>query len=723
VDQTSIDNKYKALLRVAHKTLPPEDLRKIRKALDLAIEACGNRTILTGESTVSHALSVARIIADDMGLGANSIICAILHDSWEILKVKEQEVEKVFGKNVVDILKGFSKISGLESSQRSDQAENFRKLLLSLAEDVRVILITLVERLEYMRNLDNASERERIPIASDTYYLYAPLAHRLGFYNLKSEMEDLAMKYLEPEQYAFIETRLKQTTSARNKLIREFSQPVKEKLDATGLKYTIKSRTKSIHSIWQKMKKQGVEFEEVYDLFAIRVILDSKPEKEKSDCWQVFSVITDLYQPNPSRMRDWISVPKSNGYESLHATVIGPKAKWVEVQIRTKRMDEIAEKGLAAHYRYKGGKAEGGLDSWLTRIREILEAPENEESAFIDQVRSGLYADEVFVFTPKGDIRQLPIGSTVLDFAFDIHSQLGAACVAGKVNGKNVTIKHVLQNGDHVSVLTSKNQKPKSDWLSFAVTSKARTKIKQALNEEKVAAAAEGKEILLRRLKNWKIQFGDALMQKLLLKYQLKLSQDLFFMIGTGKIELLDIKDSILNVEEPEPIIKTDLSKEKTYVDSNESLYSDYLIIEEKLDGIDYKLAKCCNPVYGDNVFGFVTISEGIKIHRTNCPNAGFMLGRYPYRSVMARWTKSKNSPSFFTSIKVSGIDDISIVNKISEVMSQFKVNVRSFNYNLEDGLFEGKITLYIPNTNILHGVIKKIQGIKGVLKATRYDN
>ena len=723
MDQISIDHKYKALLRVAHKTLPQEDLRKIRKALDMAIEACGNRTILTGESTVSHALSVARIIADDMGLGANSIICAILHDSWDMLKAKEQEVEKAFGKNVVDILKGFSKISGLESSQRSDQAENFRKLLLSLAEDVRVILITLVERLEYMRNLENAPERERIPIASDTYYLYAPLAHRLGFYNLKSEMEDLAMKYLEPEQYAFIETRLKQTTSARNKLIREFSQPVKEKLDATGLKYTIKSRTKSIHSIWQKMKKQGVEFEEVYDLFAIRVILDSKPEKEKSDCWQVFSVVTDLYQPNPSRMRDWISVPKSNGYESLHATVIGPKAKWVEVQIRTKRMDEIAEKGLAAHYRYKGGKVEGGLDSWLTRIREILEAPENEESAFIDQVRSGLYADEVFVFTPKGDIRQLPIGSTVLDFAFDIHSQLGATCVAGKVNGKNVTIKHVLQNGDHVSVLTSKNQKPKSDWLSFAVTSKARTKIKQALNEEKVAAAADGKEILLRRLKNWKIPFGDALMQKLLLKYQLKLSQDLFFMIGTGKIELLDIKDTILNVEEPEPVAKADLLKEKTYVDSNESLYSDYLIIEEKLDGIDYKLAKCCNPVYGDNVFGFVTISEGIKIHRTNCPNAGFMLGRYPYRSVMARWTKSKNSPSFFTSIKVSGIDDISIVNKISEVMSQFKVNVRSFNYNLEDGLFEGKITLYIPNTNILHGVIKKIQGIKGVLKATRYDN
>jgi GTP diphosphokinase / guanosine-3',5'-bis(diphosphate) 3'-diphosphatase len=723
VDNISIEKKYRALLRVAHKTLPEEDLQKIRKALDLAIEVCDGRTILTGALSVSHALSVARIVADEMGLGINSIISAILHDSYEGLANRQKEVENLFGKNIVDILNGFSKISGLESSQRSDQSENFRKLLLSLADDVRVILITLVERLEYMRNLEKVQVREQIPIASDTYYLYAPLAHRLGFYNLKSEMEDLAMKYLEPEQYAFIETRLKQTTSARNKLIREFSQPVKEKLDATGLKYTIKSRTKSIHSIWQKMKKQGVEFEEVYDLFAIRVILDSKPEKEKSDCWQVFSVVTDLYQPNPSRMRDWISVPKSNGYESLHATVIGPKAKWVEVQIRTTRMDEIAEKGLAAHYRYKGGKSEGGLDGWLTRIREILESPENEESAFIDQVRSGLYQDEVFVFTPKGDIRQLPIGSTVLDFAFDIHSQLGASCVAGKVNGKNVTIKYVLQNGDHVSVITSKSQKPKQDWLSFAITSKARAKIKQALNEEKVAAAAEGKEILLRRLKNWKIPFGDALMQKLLLKYQLKLSQDLFFMIGTGKIELLDIKETILNVAEPGAEINPDAIKEKTYVDPAHSLYSDYLIIEEKLDGIDYKLAKCCNPVFGDNVFGFVTISEGIKIHRTNCPNAAYMLGRYPYRTVMARWTKSKNSPSFFTSIKVSGTDDISIVNKISEILSQFKVNVRSFNYNLEDGLFEGKISLYIPNTNILHGVIKKIQSIKGVLKATRYDN
>jgi guanosine-3',5'-bis(diphosphate) 3'-pyrophosphohydrolase len=720
---SNIDQKYRALLHVAHKTLPQEDLKKIRKALNMAIEVCGEKNILTGESSVSHALSVAKIIADEMGLGTNSIISALLHDSSDILITRQKEVEKIFGKNVVDILKGFSKISGLESSQRSDQAENFRKLLLSLAEDVRVILITLVERLEYMRNLDKAPLRERIPIASDTYYLYAPLAHRLGFYNLKSEMEDLAMKYLEPEQYTFIENRLKQTTSSRNRLIREFSQPVREKLEESELKFTIKSRTKSIHSIWQKMKKQGVDFEEVYDLFAVRVILDSKEDKEKSDCWQAYSVITDLYQPNPSRMRDWISVPKSNGYESLHTTVIGPKGKWVEVQIRTKRMDEIAEKGLAAHYRYKGGKGEGGLDGWLTRIREILESPENEESAFIDQVRSGLYADEVFVFTPKGDIRQLPIGSTVLDFAFDIHSQLGATCVAGKVNGKNVTIKHVLQNGDHVSILTSKNQKPKSDWLSFAITSKARSKIKQALNEEKVIAAAEGKEILLRRLKNWKIPFGDSLMKKLLLKYQLKLAQDLFFMIGTGKIEPLDIKDSILNVEEPEATVKPDLTKEKTYVDPTGSLYSDYLIIEEKLDGIDYKLAKCCNPVYGDSVFGFVTISEGIKIHRTNCPNAGFMLGRYPYRSVMARWTKSKNSPSFFTGIKVSGIDDISIVNKISEVLSQFKVNVRSFNYNLEDGLFEGKINLYIANTDILHGVIKKIQGIKGVLKATRFDN
>ena len=481
-EHQKINSAYRFLLKSAGSILGPGDTKKIRRALDLAIEACSGKSILTGKPEIEHALSVASIVAGEMGLGTTTIITALLHDSYGRLSVTPQELEKEFGLKVVEILQGFNRITGIDSTQASYQSENFRKLLLSLADDVRVILIKLVERLEYMRNLDNAPEKDKLPIASETYFLYAPLAHRLGYYNIKSEMEDLAVKYLEPDQYKYVEGRLKQTTASRNKLIREFSSPLKEKLDRLGFNYTIKGRTKSIHSIMLKMKKQGVEFDEVYDLFAVRIIIDSIPENEKADCWRVYSVVTDLYQPNPSRMRDWISVPKSNGYESLHTTVVGPRGKWVEVQIRSSRMDEIAEKGLAAHFKYKGIKGEGGLDVWLTRMREILESTEKEDDAFLDQVRSGLYTDEVFVFTPKGDLRQLPAGSTLLDFAFDIHTAVGASCVGGKVNGRNVTLRYQLQNGDHVSVIRSKNQKPKQDWLSFVVTSKAKTKIKQATN-------------------------------------------------------------------------------------------------------------------------------------------------------------------------------------------------------------------------------------------------
>ncbi len=544
-----IQSGYRALLKAAKNNVSREDYSKIRKALDLAIRSCGEKNTLTGEPKILHALSVARIIAGEMGLGLTSIITALLHDSHKDLETDAKALEKEFGRKVVEILEGFARIEGIESMQSSYQAENFRKLLLSLADDVRVILIKLVERLEYMRNLDMAPEKEKIPLASETYFLYAPLAHRLGFYNIKSEMEDLAVKYLEPEQYSFVENRLKQTTASRNRLIREFSVPLQEKLEKQGFKFTIKSRTKSIHSIMLKMKKQGVEFEEVYDLFAVRIIIDTTGQNEKSDCWRAYSVVTDLYQPNPSRLRDWISVPKSNGYESLHTTVIGPRGKWVEVQIRSVRMDEIAEKGLAAHFKYKGIKGEGGLDSWLTRMREILESPEKEDAAFLDQVRSGLYTDEVFVFTPKGDLRQLPAGATVLDFAFDIHTAVGASCVGGKVNGKNVTIRHVLQNGDHVDIIRSKNQMPKQDWLSFVVTNKARSKIKLALNEEKMKAAAEGKELLMRRLKNWKMPYGDTVIQKLINHYNFKTAQDLYFLISTGKIELLEIKDILLKDE------------------------------------------------------------------------------------------------------------------------------------------------------------------------------
>ncbi|HAM09947.1 MAG: hypothetical protein A2X05_06475 [Bacteroidetes bacterium GWE2_41_25] len=721
-DKQRIYSSYKALLIAAKNTVAQEDNAVIRRALELAVAACGDKITITGEPEIIHALSVARIIAGEIGLGLTSIVTALLHDSYNNLPISQKELEKEFGKKVVEILNGFSRITGIDSMQSSYQAENFRKLLLSLADDVRVILIKLVERMEYLRNLDNVPEKDRLPLASETYFLYAPLAHRLGFYNIKSEMEDLAVKYLEPELYDNIECKLKQTTASRNKLIRDFSVPLKEKLEKLGFKFTIKSRTKSIHSLMLKMKKQGVEFEEVYDLFAVRIIIESDAANEKSDCWRAYSVVTDLYQPNPSRMRDWISIPKSNGYESLHTTVVGPRGKWVEVQIRSTRMDEIAEKGLAAHFKYKGIKGEGGLDTWLAKMREILESSEKEDDAFIDQVKSGLYTDEVFVFTPKGDLRQLPAGATVLDFAFDIHTAVGASCVGGKVNGKNVTIRYILQNGDHVSILRSKNQKPKQDWLSFVVTNKAKTKIRQVLNEEKTKAAAEGKEILMRRLKNWKIGYSDTVIQNLINHYHLHYAQDLYYLIATEKLELLDIKNVLQKPEVSESVIPLSISEEKEIKEIPGSQYSDYLIIQDRVEGLDYKMSKCCNPVFGDSIFGFVTISEGIKIHRTSCPNAQNMLSRYPYRLIAAKWSKSGNIPSFIASVKVTGIEDIGIVNKIADVISENKVVMRSFNYNMNDGLFEGMLNILVPNSDVLYTVIRKIQGLKGIVKASRQD-
>ncbi len=720
MESGKIQSSYRSLLRAAKATVDPEDISKIRKALDLTANTCGDNNVITGESQLLHSLSVARIIAGEMGLGVTSIVTALLHDSYDRTGLTRKELEREFGKKAVEILDGFSRVSGIDTMQSSYQAENFRKLLLSLADDVRVILIKLVERLEYMRNLDNASEKEKIPFASETYFLYAPLAHRLGFYNIKSEMEDLSIKFLEPEQYYFIEGRLKQTAASRNRLIREFTAPLQEELEKHNFIFIIKSRTKSIHSIMQKIKKQSIDFDEIYDLFAVRIILDIDEKNEKSECWRAYSIVTDLYQPNPSRLRDWISVPKSNGYESLHTTVIGPKGKWVEVQIRSRRMDEIAEKGLAAHFRYKGIKGEGGLDNWLSKMREILESSEKEDVAFLDHVRSGLYTDEVFVFTPKGDLRQLPAGATLLDFAFDIHTDVGASCVGGKVNGKNVTIRYVLHNGDHVDILRSKNQKPKQDWLSFVVTGKARTKIKQVLNEEKAKAAAEGKEMLVRRLKNWKIQYGDTVVQKLIGHYNLKTSQDLYSLIESGKIELLEIKEILQMEDQALQTVAPAVAQDKGTKELIESQYSDFLVIEDRVEGLDYRLAKCCNPVFGDSIFGFVTISEGIKIHRTGCPNAHNMMARYPYRVISARWTKARTGVSFVASIKINGIEDIGIVNKIADIISEYTASVRSFNYSMEDGMFEGTLNLMVPNNDVLYGIMRKINSIKGVLKTLR---
>jgi len=729
-NQTVIRNKYRALLRASnHLIQTGEDQRIIRKALEHLVDCLGDKRTVTGESAVAHALSVARIAVEEMGLGLTSLIASILHDCAGRIDLSDKKLEKTFGDSVIKVLKGLANIENIETTRSSYQAENFLKLILSLAEDIRVILVKLVERLEYMRKLEGAKTDVRLRLASESYFLYAPLAHRLGLYKLKSEMEDKAMLYLDPAAYRMIERKLKQTTSSRNRLIRDFSTPLKEQLNRQNINYEIKGRTKSIHSIWQKMKRQGVEFEEVYDVFAIRIILDTGKDKEKAECWKVYSLVTDLYQPNPSRLRDWISVPKSNGYESLHTTVIGPRNKWVEVQIRTRRMDDIAEKGLAAHYRYKGSEGDRVIDKWLMHMREVLETSEGEDNDIFEQLRADLYTDEVFVFTPRGDLKRLAAGATVLDFAFEVHTQVGESCVGAKVNGKNVGIKHVLKNGDQVSVITAKNQKAKRDWLSFVVTGKAKNRIKSALNAEKVKLAAEGKEILTRRLKNWKVNYDDVLIKSLLDHFKLPNATELYYMIQSEKIDLKDIKDYIKNEEKNKenevisyvPENQT-LQDDKDATPVREALFRDYLIIENQVEGLDYKLAKCCNPVPGDKIFGFVTISEGVKIHRVNCPNAPNLMGNYPYRVLMARWTSVEDSPAFQTGIRIVGIDDHAMITKIYEVLSSYKVSLRNFNYENHDGMFEGIVYLFVPNINILNGLIKKILSIEGVLKASRYD-
>ena len=706
------------------KALPAPVSAGEKKRFALAIEIARSYypsdSIYLGEPLLLYYLELARVTASDIGLGLPAVICALLSGVREGSEAWSK-IDSLNDPSIKQVIEGLSRVTTLKGRDFTGQAENFRKLLLSLADDGRVILIALAERLLVMRRLDRLPEKERLPVASETHFLFAPLAHRLGYYNIKSEMEDLAMKLMEPEEYSAIEARLKQTTTSRNRLIREFSKPVMEKLDSMGIRYELKSRTKSIHSIWQKMKRQGVPFEEVFDIFAIRIIIDTDPELEKSSCWQVYSVVTDIYQPDPSRMRDWISVPRTNGYESLHITVVTPAGRWVEVQIRTRRMDEIAEKGLAAHFRYKGIKGEGGLDAWMTQMREVLGTVEKEGSDFLGNIRPGLYADEVFVFTPKGEVRQLPVGATLLDFAFDIHTEVGSKCIGGKINGRNVQLKHKLQNGDHVSVITSSKQTPKRDWLSFVITNKARTKIKQALNEEKFKLAADGKEMLTRRLKNWKIPYGDAIVVKLLTEYGFKTSQDLYFSIAIGETDLLQIKKVLLRTEE-QPEETT--ARTPDHHQHEETNISDYLIVDEKVEGLDYKLARCCNPVFGDRIFGFVTVLEGIKIHRATCPNADFMISNFPYRVVRARWTRLDSARGFLAQIRLTGVENLGIVSRITEILAEYKgVAVKNFTYSMNNGLFEGRIELLVPNINLLYSIIKKIQSVRGITRVTRVES
>jgi guanosine-3',5'-bis(diphosphate) 3'-pyrophosphohydrolase len=724
-EKNEILKRYRALLRACKPTMQKGDKRMIRKAFDMALESHQDMRRKSGEPYIYHPIAVAQIAAEEIGLGTTSIVCALLHDVVEDTDVTLEDIEREFGKKVAKIIDGLTKISGVFDTNSSLQAENFRKMLLTLADDVRVILIKLADRLHNMRTMEFMPRDKQLKLSSETVYLYAPLAHRLGLYAIKSELEDLSMKYTERETYQFIKFKLNEKKAEREKFIHDFIQPVQKVLEGQDLHADLFGRPKSIHSIWNKMKKKSIPFEEVYDLFAIRIILDSTPENEKSDCWKAYSIVTDLYRPNPDRLRDWISSPKANGYESLHTTVMGPRGQWVEVQIRTKRMNEIAEKGFAAHWKYKESSTDSGLDQWVQKVRDMLKNPDSNALDFLDDFKMNLFSDEIFIFTPKGALIQLPLNATALDFAFEIHSDVGASCIGAKVNHKLVPLGHKLQNGDQVEVITSSKQVPKEDWLNIVVTAKAKAKIKSALKEEKRKIAEDGKEILERKLKSLKITYNSDNIYKLSYYFKLQSTQDLFFNVAKGLIDMKDLKEfvaseKIIEIKSPD---KIETDQVQNMLRSIKAKDSDILLIGEDMQRIDYKLSACCNPIPGDDVFGFITVSEGIKIHRTNCPNATKLMSNYGYRIVKARWTNQQEL-AFLTGLRITGIDDVGLINKLTTVIStDFKVNIRSITVDSDNGIFEGSIMVYVNDTNHLDNLIKKLNTVKGITSVTRFDS
>jgi GTP pyrophosphokinase len=727
-ERKDILKSYRSLLEASDGIIKPGDVPMIREAIAVSLRQGKNLRRISGTPALLHALEIARIVVEEIGLGRTSLICSLLYDVLRNGEITLDEIRQQFDDHVVQIMEGLAKVADLYNRNPSIRSENFRKLLLTFAQDVRVILIIIADRLRTMRTLERYDRESQINISSEVSYLYAPMAHRLGLYNIKSEMEDLVMKYTNREMYKFIANKLNETKRARDKYIREFIAPLKKELSGQGLKFDIKGRTKTINSIYNKMRKQKVDFEQVYDLFAIRIIIDTELKKEKAECWKVYSIVTDKYQPNPSRLRDWLSVPKSNGYESLHTTVLGPNHKWVEVQIRTRRMDEIAEKGLAAHWRYKGIKSEKGLDEWLTNVREILENPEVNATDFIDDFKLNLYDEEVFVFTPKGDLRRLPKGATILDFAFDIHSEIGKKCVGAMVNQKNVSLRYQLRNGDQVEILTSSSQEPKQDWLNIVSTSRARTKLKQALRDIEYKEAEIGREMLVRRLKNWKLDLTDQRIGQLVKYFKYKSVHDFFRDIAEDKLDVVEIKEFILKEREKEKELlesqQTGRSAENfvTPVETEEHSGHDVLLIDNNLGNINFQLAKCCNPIFGDDIFGFVSVNGGIKIHRTNCPNAPDLRKKYGYRIVPARWTGEAGG-TYLASLKVTGEDDIGIVTNISQVVSKdMGLKIRSINVDSHDGVFEGTLSVFIDNKQSLNTLMKKIKNIKGVFNVFRFD-
>jgi GTP pyrophosphokinase len=725
-EKKEILNRYKKLLTASRRRLEKGDRELIRKAFELAVEAHKDMRRKSGEPYIYHPIAVAQICAEEIGLGTTSIICGLLHDTVEDTEITLADIEGMFGERVMKIIDGLTKISGVFDQTSSLQAENFRKMLLTLSDDIRVILIKLADRLHNMRTLDSMAREKQIKIASETLYLYAPLAHRLGLNAIKTELEDLGLKYTHTDAYNEILLKLEESEPERKKFIQKFIEPIKDILKEQEFKFKIFGRPKSVYSIYHKIKNKGVPFEEIYDLFAIRIIIDTPPDQEKADCWRIYSIITDFYHPSPERLRDWVSTPKANGYESLHTTVMGPEGKWVEVQIRTERMDEIAEKGYAAHWKYKdkANEKESQLEEWIAKIREMLESPEENALDFIDDFKLNLFADDIFVFTPTGEMRTIPAGSTALDFAFEIHSKVGEHCIGAKVNHKLVPLSYVLKGGDQVELLTSRKQTPNDDWLGFVVTAKAKSRIKQALKNERRKIADEGREILERKFNKQKIDFTIQNIDEFTKFLKLPSSQEVFYRAAKDVVSIAEIKDFVNYKLHPEQYVTKKLEKQHTVDDmvTQARGKSDMLVIGDDMQQLDYKLSPCCTPIPGDDVFGFITVGEGIKIHRVNCPNAAKLLANYAYRVVKAKWNSDKLL-TFLSSVKITGTDAMGIVNNITKVIStQHNVNMRSITFDTEDGIFEGTIMVYVHSTEHLTQLINNLKKVPGVINVQRID-
>jgi GTP pyrophosphokinase len=727
VERQEILRHYRRLLRTAKPYLKEGDAKLIKKAFNTSLEAHKEMRRKSGEPYILHPLAVAQIVVEEIGLGTTSIVAALLHDVVEDTPWEIADVEREFGNKVSRIVDGLTKISGVFEYGTSEQAENFRKMLLTLSEDVRVILIKLADRLHNMRTLDSMPRHKQLKIASETIYLYAPLAHRLGLYAIKTELEDLYLKYTDTEVYNELVNRVRQSRSARNRFIKEFVLPIDDELKAQGFGYEIKGRPKSIYSILKKMRKQNITFDEVYDLFAIRVILDVPQEQEKAACWQVYSIVTDFYQPNPDRLRDWVSTPKANGYESLHTTVMSRSGQWVEVQIRSRRMDDIAEKGYAAHWKYKDSGAiqpESTLEAWINKVREMLETNNSSALEFMDEFRQNLFVKEVYAFTPKGKLVILPDKATALDFAFEIHTHIGLRCLGAKVNQKLQPLSYELRNGDQVEILTSQKQRPTEEWLQYVITSKARSKIKEWLRDDKKSKAEDGRFLVEKRLELLGIEYTPDNLNRLLAHFNTRNSQEFFYRIAIGQIDGREIKTDLFDpaIEVPRSPSMLEPKAFDHEVQKIRGLSANMLVIGEQTDKFDYTIAPCCNPIPGDDVFGFET-DEGIVIHRTSCPKAVQMMSNYGNRIVRAKWTEQLEL-AFLAGIRIKGSDRVGLVNDVTRIISNsLKVNMRSITIDSNDGMFEGQIMVFVNDTAHLNKMIQRLSKVNGVLQVERFDS